>query len=336
MKKKFICFILFVCTFSGCHKEQSENVVDDYRAREVDILFSPSGLGDAGYNDMSLFGVAQSQKEHGFGLKIHNPKTLQEEWECFKEWSRSEKQNKRLFIFCSNSYEDLLRETELSKDSNSTILIFETEEPIDGTVGFKIEGYGAAYYIGQIASQITYGSAVLMANPFDKNTVSIADGFSDGYKQADTSVQDVPYYYLAEEAGEGYSMEEEAYVKVAKIYQECNFIFPITGKSNLGVYRYLREYGKGVYTAGIDSNMEAYSNALICSLVKSMDCVLYEYVTNWVNDRINTLPAYKHFLFSDGYIDVVIADDYKDFFGSDLNQEILSEAIKQEMNYVEK
>lgn len=331
---KTLAVLITFLILASCDKEQLANTEASNQAYEVELLFSPHGLGDGGYNDLALYGISQAQKDLGFEIEIHNPQSIQEGWQCFEEWQKNSSEKKRLFIFCSNSYEELLRKASLPQDANSTILMYETEENVPGVVSFNIEGYGAAYCIGCLASVVSERAAVMLANEYDKNIASIAQGFADGYQSQHD--MEVPFYYLANESNEGYAAEEDAYKLVTQLYQDYDFIFPIAGKSNQGLYRFTREYGRGCYTAGIDGDMSAYSDALLCSLVRRMDKVLYDYVKMWM-ERPEEMPQYKHYLLSDGYSEIVISEDYEEFFDENVDSAtIVSTAITKEEEYVKK
>lgn len=332
-----LLILLTLTALSSCGNEQLDNADSARQACEVELLFSPHSLGDDGYSDLALYGVSRAQAELGFEVKIHNPQSLKEGIECFEQWKDSDNEAKRLFVFCSNSYEDTLRQMTLPQDDNCTVMIYETENEVPGAISFKVEGYGAACYLGQIAASVSQQAAVLLANEQDKNTESIAQGFADGYLLDNARTAEVPFYYLAEGKNEGYAMEDEAYKMATQLYKDYDFIFPIAGKSNRGVYKYTREDGYRIYTAGIDNDMSAYSNSMLCSLVKRMDTVMYEYVKAWYENP-QALPAYKHFLYTDGYVEMVIADNYKEFFdellASGVREELEAEAIEKEAKYV--
>ena len=47
------------------------------------------------------------------------------------------------------------------------VLFFESECPIENIASFRLNMYGASYYVGKLASRFLNSAATLMANPYD-------------------------------------------------------------------------------------------------------------------------------------------------------------------------
>ena len=62
---------LALCTLlSGCEKEEAV----DANAQRVEVVLSPGGVGDQGYNDKILRGLQLAAAQYGFTLAFHIPK----------------------------------------------------------------------------------------------------------------------------------------------------------------------------------------------------------------------------------------------------------------------
>ena len=102
-----------VILLSGCEKKEA---VDLY-TRHVEVVFSPNGIGDQGYNDNILAGLQQASVKYGFVLGIHfaentvgmllsarnftrNSAIL---YPCFKACHNSRNKVFPLFLFYSNA-----------------------------------------------------------------------------------------------------------------------------------------------------------------------------------------------------------------------------------------
>ena len=178
----FIVAILF--SIVGCSDNDENNTTPSLTSTNVvEVVFSPSGFGDLGYNDIILTGLEESRKRLGFDVMMHVPASVEDGIAIYNKWAqKTAKDERRLFIFASNQYESALRNSSVRpSDANSSVLLYETHEPIDGVYTFRIGMYGAAYLIGAYTAltnkdESDYKAAVLAANPFDRNVDGAAQG----------------------------------------------------------------------------------------------------------------------------------------------------------------
>lgn len=331
MRNLFIGFmVMFLC--AACTKQGGTEELPSKRY-EVDVLFSPSGLGDSGYNDIILYGIQQTQMKHGYSLTMHLTDSVEKGWSIYQQWLVEEVGDdvERMMIFAGNDYEALLRQSPPEVMEGSKVVLFETDSLIPNVYTFSLETYGAAYCIGKMASEIAYSAAVLAANPEDRNLKHCIDGFRDGYSGGDP-MNDIAVCYLAERMGMGYDMADRAYQLSYELYQWHSFVFPIAGRSNMGVWRYLREYPGRVYSAGIDGDMSKFSYQIIASLVKRLDLAIEEFIAAWINDGVLTDENVRYGLDTE-FVDVAVSEEYKDFFAP-LADGLEQEAIEREREYV--
>lgn len=328
MKWNFLIIIAFLCVACSNDSDTEELSSDKYN---VDILFSTSGLGDSGYNDAILYGIQQASKKYNFKLNFHQPKTVEAGWKCYQEWqNETDDDVKRLFIFASSDYEKKLREHIPAKKENMDVLFFESECPIENIASFRLNMYGASYYVGKLASRFLNSAATLMANPYDALITESEKGFRAGFTSENNNEYDV--FYLANANNEGYNLPDSAYRISYDMFQRYTFVWPLAGGSNSGVFRYTREYTKSIFTAGVDSDMSSFSNCIICSLVKRMDLVLEDYLHNWIKGE--KFPEFVVYGLDTDYIQVDISANYQESL-SDFANDLKKEAIEKENQYEE-
>ena len=310
----FRLFLLAMATLSllGCSDNDSED--NAVATNVVEVVFSPSGFGDLGYNDIILTGLEEARKRLGFDVVMHVPASIEDGMAIYNQWARkSAPGERRLFIFATNQYESALRQSDVHpSDANSTVLLYETHKPIDGVYTFRIGMYGAAYLIGAYTAltqkdEADSKAAVIAANPSDHNVDGAAQGFRDGFLEAGGA--DATISYISDKEGDGYNMPDEAYALCNRLYESGHtFFFPVAGGSNKAVYQFSRN--QGVYTAGIDGDMSAYSGLMNCSLVKNIGSATNDFIALWLDKK--EIPQHQDFLWDSGYVNVIYCHDWKE------------------------
>lgn len=279
--------------------------------REVEVAFSPVGFGDAGYNDAILYGIQLSCKAHGFRLRMHCPRTLEEGWEVYQSWcTRPDDGTERLFVFAAPEYEQRLRQSPPSLPAGKTVLQFEADAAIPGAATFGLEMYGAAYSLGRLVSQLVTSAAVVAANSVDPSLQHWTDGFRDGLREEDAGFP-LEVLYLSEQAVGGYDEAVECYRLAYSLYQQHGFVLPVAGGSNQGILQYTREHPDGIYTAGTDSDMSAYSTQVVASLVKRMDRIIEDYFARWQAE--GGLEGHERYGLASDYVEVQLSERYGSF-----------------------
>ena len=309
----FIVAILF--SIVGCSDNDDNNTTPSLTSTNVvEVVFSPSGFGDLGYNDIILTGLEEARKRLGFDVVMHVPASIEDGMAIYNQWARkSAPGERRLFIFATNQYESALRQSDVHpSDANSTVLLYETHKPIDGVYTFRIGMYGAAYLIGAYTAltqkdEADSKAAVIAANPSDHNVDGAAQGFRDGFLEAGGA--DATISYISDKEGDGYNMPDEAYALCNRLYESGHtFFFPVAGGSNKAVYQFSRN--QGVYTAGIDGDMSAYSGLMNCSLVKNIGSATNDFIAMWLAHK--EIPKHQDFFWDSGYVSVIYCHDWKE------------------------
>lgn len=311
---------------------------------EVMVLFSLDGLGDGSYNDQILRGIKLMENEHTKKMSIRfiTPASMEDvESVCRSWWENIDKPAdakghipRRLLVLASSDYVDIARQVfaDAEMNINRCVLAFEAEDSGDETEQirtFDINMYGVSWLAGRTARELGCTSPlVLLGNSQNETTYDARDGFVDGFGQTDNGASAV-VGAIADDY-RGYGMPTELYRKMYEYDGTYDFIYAVAGGSNMGAYRYLRENPEcGIYTAGMDIDQSPYSTQIVGSMVKRIDLVLYNHLTNWYNQI--DLPRYQRYGLESGYIDWQISDRYQHLkAGVEANRQ---EAIRKEKEY---
>lgn len=321
--------LLLQASLSSCSGQDEPNLPEV--TPQIVFLFSPGGLGDMSYNDCILEGVQHFKKENpGVDLFMYSPDKFEESEKIFTDWVERPASNiPVLFVFASSDYDELVtRElTDIALPPNKRVLVFESRKQFcEGVSSFQICMYGASYLAGVTAAEACGDSKalVVLANPSDSPIALASDGFRDGFG-SECKVE-----YLADD-WTGYTSASLAYQKMAEWATDYGFIFPVAGGSNSGIYRYSREYDQCPLLAGMDTDQSALSNRITGCVVKHIDKLIYEYLSEWLDSK--ELPASKVYDLESGYIDWTLAPAYELKFKS-LVESHRREAINKEKGII--
>lgn len=328
--------ILAMTTFLATGALSSCSHADDLEpespAPQIVFLFSPGGLGDMSYNDRILEGVQRFKMEHGeVDTYVYSPASIDEAEKIFSDWlERPESNIPVLFVLGSSDYEPMaeanLAERVLTPNKN--ILLFESQKQYrdENIHSFQISMFGASYLAGVCARHCSEKTPlVLLANNTDSPINIAKDGFQAGFG----NVCDVEY--LAED-WTGYVSASLAYRKMNDWSADYNFIFPVAGGSNAGIYRFSREFEESPFLAGMDIDQSSLSNRIIGSVIKHIDRLIYEYLSEWT--ATGTMPDNMFYGLESGYVDWVLSPRYESVFSGNVKEK-RQEAIKFEKEYYE-
>ncbi|MEG1402795.1 BMP family ABC transporter substrate-binding protein [Bacteroides sp.] len=318
-------FTLLIMALVSCSKEdEAEPIV---AMQQVIVLFSPGGVGDMAYNDQILRGVQRVRKDKDFRLLISSPSSVDEAEKIFVDWLKKDAgETKSLFVLAGNEYEQMaVKHLSSGNYTGKEVLLFETRtKDIPQAYTFSITMYGACYLVGGVATIFTDRAAVLCANSNDHTVNEGGVGFVKGFTESGGA--QAPLFYLSD-TWQGYAMPEAAYKKTAELAPQYRYIFPIAGGSNMGVYRYAREYPYGFYTSGMDIDQSQLSTQITSSVVKHIDRLIVDYLTQWLLGE--PLPKNRVYGMQSGYIEVVLSSLCREACQSKFD-ELRSTAIKRE------
>ncbi len=315
---------------SSCN--HTDELEPEIPAPQIVFLFSLGGLGDMSYNDRILEGVQRFKMENGdIDIYIYSPESLQEAEKIFADWlERPQSSIPVLFVLGSSDYEPMaelyLAEHDLTP--NKSILLFESRKQYkdENIHTFQISMFGASYLAGVCARKCSEMTPlVLLANNTDSPINIAKDGFIAGYG-SDCDVE-----YLADD-WTGYVSASLAYRKMSDWAVDYDFIFPVAGGSNAGIYRYSREFEVSPYLAGMDIDQSSLSNRITGSVIKHIDQLIYRYLTEWV--VTGDMPENQLYGLESGYADWLVASRYVNDFNSLVN-DMRPQAMIFEKEYYE-
>lgn len=305
----FGLFLLVLLTI-GCSSGAEEVAEESYASKQVIVLFSPGGIGDMGYNDQILRGLQTIRQEKNFQLLFSAPSSLEEGGKIFSDWLNMDTGPVEcLFILAGNEYEEMAsRLLPAINSPDKQVLLFETTKSDIPAYTFRISMEGASYLAGAAAASLINGKAAVLCGSSNDATVNrAATGFTQGF--IDQGGTGVDVFYLSD-SWQGYAMSDSAYRKTAQLSQSYRFLFPVAGGSNLGVYRYAREFPEAIYTAGMDVDQSGYANQVTCSVVKRIDRLIAHYINQWLEGK--TMLQHATYGLESGYIDLVLSPRYSE------------------------
>lgn len=295
--------------FSGCSDadEPATPSQGDGLTPQIIFLFSPGGLGDMSYNDCILEGVQGFKRSHPeVDVFLYSPASMEEADRIFSDWmKRPGSDIPVVFCLASSDFEPLvdLYTAEYSLTPNKRILLFESlrQYPDDKISTFQVSMYGASYLAGVSASQSlnARNALILLGSSEDEPIESARDGFIEGYGGKSYEVE-----YLASDWS-GYVMANLTYQRMSEWTGAYDFIFPVAGGSNTGIYRFARENPDAPWLAGMDVDQSELSDKITGSVVKRFDILINEYFTQWLHT--GQMPPGQIYGLDSGYVDWQLA-----------------------------
>ena len=323
-------FSFFLVLLAGCGKEEL-----DFSHARVEVVLSPGGVGDQGYNDKILSGFQKAAVQYGFTLAVHIPVEAEQGIRIYEDWLNNpldDECNRSLFVFAGGEYAHLLKDLVLPEDDRMDVLMFETEEEVDGIYTFRIGCYAACYLAGATSVLDNGGeeqkALIIAANPHDKYLKQLVDGYRDGYLAAGGDGCDV--HYLSDKPEDGYQMQDEAYEYCMKVQGEYLYYFSAAGSSNKGVYRYSRENFE--FAVGMDNDMSLFASFIFMSVVKHMDKVVMDVIGDLLNKR--PIPYHQDFTYASGYEEMVFKPGVTEDWFLDIS-DIRNRIVEIEQSYEE-
>ena len=328
----FIIISFFLILFTGCRKEEFDLKHSNAR---VEVVLSPEGVGDQGYNDKILRGLQQAAAKYGFTLALHIPEAKEQGIQIYADWLDTPLDDdceRSLFVFSGSEYEYLLEDLTLPDDIRKDVLMFETEREVDGIYTFFVGCYAASYLAGATSVFDNEGeeqkALVIAANPHDRQVRRAVDGYRNGYLAAGGDGCDV--HFLSKEPDGGYLMQDEVYQFCLENDGNYMYYFSAAGASNKGLYRFSREHLN--MAVGMDDDMGFFSSMIAMSVVKHMDKVVIDVIGDLLNDR--DIPYHQKFTYSSGYEELVYSTEFTEDWFLDIS-DIRKRIVEIEQGYEE-
>ncbi len=316
MKKVFILPLLYLLTFvcSSCSDKEyiTETPPNELRP-EITVIFTPNGLGDLGYNDLVLQGFQTIYQNNLFiKMYLYAPHSIQEAEDIFTDWIQRSTSQRSLCILATSDYEQMVNNYFTQTDTlpkGKDVLLFESNNPHNLPITtFRLSMYGASYLAGVCAATSTKGNALIVGGSSSDTSIQSAfDGFTDGYKSI---TDDTPDTAFIASSYEGYAQPITAYYMMGRWSRTYSFIYPVAGGSNLGIYKFIRDYNPSVFTTGMDVDQSHLCNKITGSLIKRLDKLVAFYTNLWLSG--NSMPRKAVYGLGSQFVDWTLAPSYSE------------------------
>lgn len=321
--KNIVVAVIATLLLVGCTTGHDSPPAQPEALPRIVVMYGLGGLGDQGYNDLIMTGIQSFKKTHYQDVEIYqySPDSADEAQMLLSEWlSYPQSEAPSLFVAAASDYERLVADVlaGCSLADNKCLLLFESDNQHNLPVTtFRLSMRGASYLAGVTAAAALAERTdvsgkdvlVLLANSDDNLVYMAQDGFADGFREAGGKAR-VDTEYLADD-WTGYISVSLAYERMEDWSRAYDFIFPVAGGSNHGVYRYTREHPAAPLTAGMDVDQAGLSHNITGSVIKHIDRVVYNYLDKWLAG--GEIARHAVYGLESGYVDWVLSPGYSRF-----------------------
>ena len=278
---------------------------------ELTFVASLSGIDGKGYGE-ALYTAVQAWVGRQENLKaVYNmPNNIGEAEKIYADWQKNTAgKNNSVIVMAGSDYLDLVKNKTGKLEPNQSVLIIEDklgQKFPDGVSSFYINRDGASFLMGCISS--FYDEPLILA-ALENETIlqEYIAAFKAGLEYASGNTKTARVEYLAN-GYEGFNMPEKAY----EIAKENNntFIYPLIGKSILGVFDVLKECkdSDNIVSVGLDMDCNDVNRRVVASMILNLDKVFDIYLGSWVKGE--KMPVYERYGMEDGFVDIKFNENY--------------------------
>lgn len=325
MKKIYALISILVLALTACTKDDADKVttVMDDVMPSITVIYSISGPGDNGYNDIMLKGVVNFCDSANVALHTIRPTSVTEAKSIVNEWIADSvgRKTRSMLILAGGEYSELASSIQPLEDKKRCILLVESEEKNmpKGVVTACVDRKSVMYMAGALSARTP--AYIMAAMKGDKIVDPAIKAFCDGYaaKAKDHKVEEI--HYLSENE-EGYTMPNKAYAyadslikkrdkyieSTADYYSSRFILLPMAGGSNTGVYFYMMQsYGdlRSYYAViGMDADYSGRLDMSPFSIVISVDKMMEDCISTWLKGK--SLPAHRTYSMDEGFANVIM------------------------------
>jgi basic membrane lipoprotein Med (substrate-binding protein (PBP1-ABC) superfamily) len=340
LKRVGLCLICGLILLA-CEKEGKTvyiNTDEDDVDRDMVFFVSKKGsLGDKGYVDALYRGVVRGANGCNLMLSlVEFPSDTSKAFvtlEYMLDYMQNDKPDRSaLVVIANDNFEPVLHRYEslLTRAQNVDFLLCESSDTTLPIYTLRIPQYGVYYQAGLLASEgLSDVDSILIvsANPAEKSIAEMSAGFTQAIKDCGTNIY-VENTYLSETSG-GYDEASYTYQQSYEIDKRFDLVVPLCGGTAQGFYRYNRENPDSFYTLGVDTDMQLYSTRVPFSVVKHLENVMEDWITNWWLDDIE---QHQDLGLSSEATGIVVADSYKASLDG-IAEKYYDTAVKKEKEY---
>lgn len=157
-----LLLLLAASFLPSCSGDDAAANPDDGLTRpyEITVIFTPNGLGDMGYNDLSLQGLQNVYKNHtDIWMYFNAPRDMAQAERIFREWAARPATGRSLCILTTSDFEDMASDYFRNAPplpEGKEVLLFESDNPGNLPVKtFRISLYGASFLAGELGLEVS-------------------------------------------------------------------------------------------------------------------------------------------------------------------------------------
>jgi basic membrane protein A len=312
------CKTILICMLSLLLQNCSEDTfcisLESVLQANITLLVTPNGLGDNGYDDDAAKGVFAFMEESGVPVHLMMPEDVVEGEEMYLQWlSENATRDSSVLIVGSPAYIDVLKRTPPKLSGRgSRVMLFESDEQIEGVSTVMINRYGVSYLAGAMSNE--FDAFILAAAPGYTTLEDAIAGFKYGHQSIGDGSRTVTLQYLAD-GEEGFAMPDSAYRTMCRRAEQYwyydEMIFPLLGGSEAGVIKYLNSDDLNpALLIGMDVEQTGQSPRIPFSVVIRIGEVIKKNLVNWIKGQ--EWPSTQKYGLADGLADIVITPNFSE------------------------
>lgn len=289
-------------------------VVESGKISRISLLVTPNGLGDNGYDDDAAKGVFAFMEESGVPVHLMMPEDIADGEGMYLQWlSENATRDSSVLIVGSPAYIDVLKRTPPKLSGRgSRVMLFESDEQIEGVSTVMINRYGVSYLAGAMSNE--FDAFILAAAPGYTTLEDAIAGFKYGHQSMGDGSRTVTLQYLAD-GEEGFAMPDSAYRTMCRRAEQYwyydEMIFPLLGGSEAGVIKYLNSDDLNpALLVGMDVEQTGQSPRIPFSVVIRIGEVIKKNLVNWIKGQ--EWPSTQKYGLADGVADIVITPNFSE------------------------
>lgn len=311
---RIAALLITVLILLNCSDNESENDIIKVGKAEVTLLVTPNGLGDNGYDDVAARGIFAFMEESGVPVRLLQPGNMAEAETMYLQWlSHNASADSMVLVAGSSAYEELLKRIPPSLTGRgSRVLLFESNERIEGVSTLMVSRYGAAYLAGAMSKE--FDAFIFAAAPGFSTLEDAIAGFRAGHSANSSGDRQLTLQYLAD-GEEGFAMPDSAYHTIyrrAEQYWDYDeMIFPLLGGSGMGITKFLNgdDFTQAL-SIGMDVDQAGQSRRIPFSMVIRIGDMIKSYLEDWLTGK--EWPSARRPGLAEGATGIVITPDFVD------------------------
>ena len=310
----FIISVITIFLCLSCANTLIETELVYEGRANVSLLITPNGLGDNGYDDDAAKGVFAFMEESGVPVHLMMPEDIADGEGMYLQWlSENATRDSSVLIVGSPAYIDVLKRTPPKLSGRgSRVMLFESDEQIEGVSTVMINRYGVSYLAGAMSNE--FDAFILAAAPGYTTLEDAIAGFKYGHQSIGDGSRTVTLQYLAD-GEDGFAMPDSAYRTMCRRAEQYwyydEMIFPLLGGSEAGVIKYLNSDDLNpALLIGMDVEQTGQSQRIPFSVVIRIGEVINMNLVNWIKGQ--EWPSTQKYGLADGLADIVITPNFSE------------------------